>query len=209
MLIENMSIFLNNEMEIDYCNQDKKNCIKIIDELKIKEFINSGNIGTIFYNNYFIDINKFVLGKEHIYHILIEKYISEDSYLPNTQYIDNQSGLYNRILLENINVEIVKAIFSRVYSLIVIDIVNKREDYDIKIVSKSIKDYLRKEDIPIRYDENRFLIILPDAKKETVEKSVEEIKEAIEKSNLSEGFKINISIRILAEDNIDYLKKYN
>jgi diguanylate cyclase (GGDEF)-like protein len=217
ILRKNVFIIVDDKIQIHYCNQGMDNGIKIINKFNIINYINCDRTGDFFIDNYLIDIEKFQINSENLYHIVIERCICEDIYLPYSTYIDYHTGLYNRNLWESINNGLVKIPVSNSYSIIIIDVDNLKDvndkmghkfgDYTIKIVAKSIKEALRKEDMAIRYGGDEFLIILPDISKEMAKKIISRIRKRIIKNNLNKNIAIKISAGLSHGDNVELLNQ--
>lgn len=217
VIIKNVFIIISENKKIYYCNQNIDNGMKIINELNIMNYIGSGSIGSIFINNYLIEIERFQVNGENLYHVVIERCICEEMDLPYSTYMDYHTGLYNRNLWESMNSGLIKMSITDSYSIIIIDVDNLKKlndkmghtigDYAIKIVSNSIKDVIKKEDIAIRYGGDEFLIILPDVNRDMARKVVDRIRRRITKNNLDKNISIKISAGVSVGDKLEHLNK--
>lgn len=73
-------------------------------------------------------------------------------------------------------------------------------DKAIRIVGKSIRESIRKQDIAIRYGGDEFFILLANTKKAIVEKVINRIKENIRKRGKEENIHIEISAGTACSD---------
>ncbi|HEY5560432.1 MAG TPA: diguanylate cyclase [Clostridiaceae bacterium] len=215
LLIENLSIIINSERQLYFCNRNNEEALRLIDELEIMDKIKQRELGTIFYNNYFVDIQEFNAKNETIYHIVVNKYIDKKDYSDNSIYIDITTGFYNKNFWESINMGIIKVIFPEYYGVIALNFSSikklkqrvTRKIYDnlLYAIAQSVKNEIGKEDIAIRYKENKIGIFLSKGNKTVIETKIKEIGKRIDKKNCNKDYKLEINYgSALGKENDDF-----
>ena len=206
-------ILINQQGRIYYSNIDVAAAreyledFHIIDHLPVDDTI-SYNVGY-----YSITVDKVDLDEAKYYLILIQP----QGNLYKYAYGDSLTGLYNRNYWEHLISGVLRHPLPRKFTLVVIDIDNLKSindnrghlegDKAIRIVGKSIRESIRKQDIAIRYGGDEFFILLANTKKAIVEKVINRIKENIRKRGKKENIHIEISAGMACSNSIYKLEK--
>ncbi|MDH7565962.1 MAG: diguanylate cyclase [Clostridiales bacterium] len=199
-------ILINQQGRIYYSNigmadaQEYLEIIHIFDHLLTNDAV-SYNVG-----HYTVTADKVDLDEAHYYLIIIQP----QGNLYRYAYRDLLTGLYNRNYWEQLKSGALDTYPSRSFSLIIIDIDNLKYindnkghlagDKAIRIVGKSIRESIRKQDVAIRYGGDEFFILLANTKKAIVEKVINRIRENIRKRGKKENIHIEISAGAACSD---------
>ena len=199
-------ILINKQGGIYYSNIDKDVAEKCLEDIHI--FDHLPVVGTVSYNvgYYTVTADMVDLNETHYYLILIQP--QGDIY--RYAYRDSLTGLYNRNYWEQLKSGALDTYPSHGFALIIIDVDNLKYindnkghlagDKAIRIVGKSIRESIRKQDIAIRYGGDEFFILLANTKKAIVEKVINRIKENIRKRGKKENIRIEISAGTACSD---------
>ncbi len=199
-------ILINKQGRIYYSNIDKDVAEKCLEDIHI--FNHLPVDGTVSYKvgNYSITADKVGLDEAEYYLILIQPHGNIYRYA----YRDSFTGLYNRNYWEQLISGVLHRPIPKRFTLIVIDVDNLKNlndnkghlagDKAIRIVGKSIRESIRKQDIAIRYGGDEFFILLANTKKAIVEKVINRIKENIRKRGKKENIRIEISAGTACSD---------
>ncbi|SHJ25052.1 GGDEF domain-containing protein [Lutispora thermophila] len=199
-------ILTNYQGEIYYSNIGKDAAGKYLEDIHIFDHLPVD--GTVSYKvgNYSITADKVVLDEGRYYLILIQPHGNIYRYA----YRDSFTGLYNRNYWEQLISGMMHRPIPKRFTLIVIDVDNLKNlndnkghlagDKAIRIVGKSIRESIRKQDIAIRYGGDEFFILLANTKKAIVEKVINRIKENIRKRGKKENIRIEISAGTACSD---------
>lgn len=199
-------ILINKQGGIYYSNIDKDAAGKYLEDIHIFDHLPVD--GTVSYKvgNYSITADKVVLDEGRYYLILIQP----QGNLYKYAYRDSLTGLYNRNYWEQLISGVLHRPIPKRFTLIVIDVDNLKNlndnkghlagDKAIRIVGKSIRESIRKQDIAIRYGGDEFFILLANTKKAIVEKVINRIKENIRKRGKKENIRIEISAGTACSD---------
>ena len=199
-------ILTNYQGEIYYSNIGKDAAGKYLEDIHIFDHLPVD--GTVSYKvgNYSITADKVVLDEGRYYLILIQP----QGNLYKYAYRDSFTGLYNRNYWEQLISGMMHRPIPKRFTLIVIDVDNLKNlndnkghlagDKAIRIVGKSIRESIRKQDIAIRYGGDEFFILLANTKKAIVEKVINRIKENIRKRGKKENIRIEISAGTACSD---------
>lgn len=199
-------ILINKQGRIYYSNIDKDAAGKYLEDIHIFDHLPVD--GTVSYKvgNYSITADKVVLDEGRYYLILIQP----QGNLYKYAYRDSLTGLYNRNYWEQLISGVLHRPIPKRFTLIVIDVDNLKNlndnkghlagDKAIRIVGKSIRESIRKQDIAIRYGGDEFFILLANTKKAIVEKVINRIKENIRKRGKKENIRIEISAGTACSD---------
>lgn len=206
-------ILINKQGRIYYSNIDKDAAGKYLEDIHIFDHLPVD--GTVSYKvgNYSITADKVVLDEGRYYLILIQP----QGNLYKYAYRDSFTGLYNRNYWEQLISGVLHRPIPKRFTLIVIDVDNLKNlndnkghlagDKAIRIVGKSIRESIRKQDIAIRYGGDEFFILLANTKKAIVEKVINRIKENIRKRGKKENIRIEISAGTACSNSIYKLEK--
>lgn len=199
-------ILINKQGRIYYSNIGKDAAGKYLEDIHIFDHLPVD--GTVSYKvgNYSITADKVVLDEGRYYLILIQPHGNIYRYA----YRDSFTGLYNRNYWEQLISGMMHRPIPKRFTLIVIDVDNLKNlndnkghlagDKAIRIVGKSIRESIRKQDIAIRYGGDEFFILLANTKKAIVEKVINRIKENIRKRGKKENIRIEISAGTACSD---------
>ena len=199
-------ILINKQGRIYYSNIGKDAAGKYLEDIHIFDHLPVD--GTVSYKvgNYSITADKVVLDEGRYYLILIQP----QGNLYKYAYRDSFTGLYNRNYWEQLISGMMHRPIPKRFTLIVIDVDNLKNlndnkghlagDKAIRIVGKSIRESIRKQDIAIRYGGDEFFILLANTKKAIVEKVINRIKENIRKRGKEENIHIEISAGTACSD---------
>ena len=199
-------ILINKQGRIYYSNIDKDVAEKCLEDIHIFDHLPVD--GTVSYKvgNYSITADKVVLDEGRYYLILIQP----QGNLYKYAYRDSFTGLYNRNYWEQLISGMMHRPIPKRFTLIVIDVDNLKNlndnkghlagDKAIRIVGKSIRESIRKQDIAIRYGGDEFFILLANTKKAIVEKVINRVKENIRKRGKEENIHIEISVGTACSD---------
>ena len=199
-------ILINKQGRIYYSNIDKDAAGKYLEDIHIFDHLPVD--GTVSYKvgNYSITADKVVLDEGRYYLILIQP----QGNLYKYAYRDSLTGLYNRNYWEQLKSGVLHRPIPKRFTLIVIDVDNLKKlndnkghlagDKAIRIVGKSIRESIRKQDIAVRYGGDEFFILLANTKKAIVEKVINRIKENIRKRGKEENIHIEISAGTACSD---------
>ena len=199
-------ILINKQGGIYYSNIDKDVAEKCLEDIHI--FDHLPVVGTVSYNvgYYTVTADTVDLDEAHYYLILIQP----QGNLYKYAYRDSFTGLYNRNYWEQLISGMLHRPIPKRFTLIVIDVDNLKNindnkghlagDKAIRIVGKSIRESIRKQDIAIRYGGDEFFILLANTKKAIVEKVINRIKENIRKRGKEENIHIEISTGTACSD---------
>ena len=206
-------ILTNYQGEIYYSNIGKDAAGKYLEDIHIFDHLPVD--GTVSYKvgNYSITADKVVLDEGRYYLILIQPHGNIYRYA----YRDSFTGLYNRNYWEQLISGVLHRPIPKRFTLIVIDVDNLKNlndnkghlagDKAIRIVGKSIRESIRKQDIAVRYGGDEFFILLANTKKAIVEKVINRIKENIRKRGKKENIHIEISAGMACSNSIYKLEK--
>ena len=199
-------ILINKQGRIYYSNIDKDAAGKYLEDIHIFDHLPVD--GTVSYKvgNYSITADKVVLDEGRYYLILIQP----QGNLYKYAYRDSFTGLYNRNYWEQLISGVLHRPLPKRFTLIVIDVDNLKNlndnkghlagDKAIRIVGKSIRESIRKQDIAVRYGGDEFFILLANTKKAIVEKVINRVKENIRKRGKEENIHIEISVGTACSD---------
>lgn len=199
-------ILINKQGRIYYSNIGKDVAEKCLEDIHIFDHLPAD--GTVSYNvgYYTVTADTVDLNETHYYLILIQP--QGDIY--RYAYRDSLTGLYNRNYWEQLKSGALDTYPSHGFALIIIDVDNLKYindnkghlagDKAIRIVGKSIRESIRKQDIAIRYGGDEFFILLANTKKAIVEKVINRIKENIRKRGKEENIRIEISAGTACSD---------
>ena len=206
-------ILINKQGRIYYSNIGKDAAGKYLEDIHIFDHLPVD--GTVSYKvgNYSITADKVVLDEGRYYLILIQPHGNIYRYA----YRDSFTGLYNRNYWEQLISGMMHRPIPKRFTLIVIDVDNLKNlndnkghlagDKAIRIVGKSIRESIRKQDIAVRYGGDEFFILLANTKKAIVEKVINRIKENIRKRGKKENIHIEISAGMACSNSIYKLEK--
>ena len=199
-------ILINKQGRIYYSNIDKDAAGKYLEDIHIFDHLPVDGIVSYKVGNYSITADKVVLDEGRYYLILIQP----QGNLYEYAYRDSFTGLYNRNYWEQLISGVLHRPIPKRFTLIVIDVDNLKNlndnkghlagDKAIRIVGKSIRESIRKQDIAIRYGGDEFFILLANTKKAIVEKVINRIKENIRKRGKEENIHIEISAGTACSD---------
>ena len=199
-------ILINKQGRIYYSNIDKDAAGKYLEDIHIFDHLPVDGIVSYKVGNYSITADKVVLDEGRYYLILIQPQGNLHEYA----YRDSFTGLYNRNYWEQLISGVLHRPIPKRFTLIVIDVDNLKNlndnkghlagDKAIRIVGKSIRESIRKQDIAIRYGGDEFFILLANTKKAIVEKVINRIKENIRKRGKEENIHIEISVGTACSD---------
>lgn len=199
-------ILINKQGRIYYSNIDKDVAEKCLEDIHIFDHLPAD--GTVSYNvgYYTVTADTVDLDEAHYYLILIQP----QGNLYKYAYRDSFTGLYNINYWEQLISGVLHRPIPKRFTLIVIDVDNLKKlndnkghlagDKAIRIVGKSIRESIRKQDIAIRYGGDEFFILLANTKKAIVEKVINRIKENIRKRGKEENIQIEISAGTACSD---------
>ena len=199
-------ILINKQGRIYYSNIGKDVAEKCLEDIHIFDHLPAD--GTVSYNvgYYTVTADTVDLDEAHYYLILIQP----QGNLYKYAYRDSFTGLYNRNYWEQLISGMMHRPIPKRFTLIVIDVDNLKSlndnrghlagDKAIRIVGKSIRESIRKQDIAIRYGGDEFFILLANTKKAIVEKVINRIKENIRKRGKEENIHIEISVGTACSD---------
>lgn len=199
-------ILINKQGRICYSNIDKDVAKKCLEDIHIFDHLPAD--GTVSYNvgYYTVTADTVDMDEAHYYLILIQP---QDN-LYKYAYRDSFTGLYNRNYWEQLISGMIQRPIPKRFTLIVIDVDNLKNlndnkghlagDKAIRIVGKSIRESIRKQDVAIRYGGDEFFILLANTKKAIVEKVINRIKENIRKRGKEENIHIEISAGTACSD---------
>lgn len=162
-------------------NVDREVCNNLITEYSLMNLKES----SIYNKNCQIEKIAFEYKNSILHHFVIKKKY-QGSYRKFEKYIDIFTGLYNRNFWERILQRKIELAATKQYAIVVMDLDNLKElndayghsagDEAIKAVSDAIHYVLEKDQYPIRYGGDEFVIIFPAL-------SLKEIDEIINKIN--------------------------
>ena len=199
-------ILINKQGRIYYSNIGKDVAEKCLEDIHIFDHLPAD--GTVSYNvgYYTVTADTVVLDEGRYYLILIQP----QGNLYKYAYRDSFTGLYNRNYWEQLISGMMHRPIPKRFTLIVIDVDNLKSlndnrghlagDKAIRIVGKSIRESIRKQDVAIRYGGDEFFILLANTKKAIVEKVINRIKENIRKRGKEENIHIEISAGTACSD---------
>lgn len=199
-------ILINKQGRIYYSNIGKDVAEKCLEDIHIFDHLPAD--GTVSYNvgYYTVTADTVDLDEAHYYLILIQP----QGNLYKYAYRDSFTGLYNRNYWEQLISGVLHRPIPKRFTLIVIDVDNLKSlndnrghlagDKAIRIVGKSIRESIRKQDIAIWYGGDEFFILLANTKKAIVEKVINRIKENIRKRGKEENIHIEISAGTACSD---------
>lgn len=206
-------ILINKQGRIYYSNIGKDVAEKCLEDIHIFDHLPAD--GTVSYNvgYYTVTADTVDLDEAHYYLILIQP----QGNLYKYAYRDLFTGLYNRNYWEQLISGMIQRPIPKRFTLIIIDVDNLKKlndnkghlagDKAIRIVGKSIRESIRKQDIAIRYGGDEFFILLANTKKAIVEKVINRIKENIRKRGKEENIHIEISAGMACSNSIYKLEK--
>lgn len=199
-------ILINKQGRIYYSNIDKDAAGKYLEDIHIFDHLPVDGIVSYKVGNYSITADKVVLDEGRYYLILIQP----QGNLYKYAYRDSFTGLYNRNYWEQLISGVLHRPIPKRFTLIVIDGDNLKNlndnkghlagDKAIRIVGKSIRESIRKQDIAVRYGGDEFFILLANTKKAIVEKVINRVKENIRKRGKEENIHIEISVGTACSD---------
>lgn len=199
-------ILINKQGRIYYSNIDKDAAGKYLEDIHIFDHLPVDGIVSYKVGNYSITADKVVLDEGRYYLILIQP----QGNLYKYAYRDSFTGLYNRNYWEQLISGVLHRPIPKRFTLIVIDVDNLKNlndnkghlagDKAIRIVGKSIRESIRKQDIAVRYGGDEFFILLANTKKAIVEKVINRVKENIRKRGKEENIHIEISVGTACSD---------
>lgn len=199
-------ILINKQGGIYYSNIDKDVAEKCLEDIHIFDHLPVDGIVSYKVGNYSITADKVVLDEGRYYLILIQP----QGNLYKYAYRDSFTGLYNRNYWEQLISGVLHRPIPKRFTLIVIDVDNLKNlndnkghlagDKAIRIVGKSIRESIRKQDIAVRYGGDEFFILLANTKKAIVEKVINRVKENIRKRGKEENIHIEISVGTACSD---------
>jgi len=199
-------ILINKQGRIYYSNIGKDVAEKCLEDIHIFDHLPAD--GTVSYNvgYYTVTADTVDLDEAHYYLILIQP----QGNLYKYAYRDSFTGLYNRNYWEQLISGMMHRPIPKRFTLIVIDVDNLKSlndnrghlagDKAIRIVGKSIRESIRKQDIAVRYGGDEFFILLANTKKAIVEKVINRVKENIRKRGKEENIHIEISVGTACSD---------
>jgi diguanylate cyclase (GGDEF)-like protein len=199
-------ILINKQGRIYYSNIGKDVAEKCLEDIHIFDHLPAD--GTVSYNvgYYTVTADTVDLDEAHYYLILIQP----QGNLYKYAYRDSFTGLYNRNYWEQLISGKMHRPIPKRFTLIVIDVDNLKSlndnrghlagDKAIRIVGKSIRESIRKQDIAVRYGGDEFFILLANTKKAIVEKVINRVKENIRKRGKEENIHIEISVGTACSD---------
>ena len=199
-------ILINKQGRIYYSNIGKDAAEKCLEDIHIFDHLPAD--GTVSYNvgYYTVTADTVDLDEAHYYLILIQP----QGNLYKYAYRDSFTGLYNRNYWEQLISGMMHRPIPKRFTLIVIDVDNLKSlndnrghlagDKAIRIVGKSIRESIRKQDIAVRYGGDEFFILLANTKKAIVEKVINRVKENIRKRGKEENIHIEISVGTACSD---------
>lgn len=213
-------LLIDIEENIHYCNiENIPFCYEILYTFDIFNDIKQKRNGSKMCGVFFVEYEEVKLDTDILYLIIINKIQNLNNYEMNIDklaYKDIYTGLYNRNLLEHIISGEIKMPNMNNYTVMLIDIDDLKKINDenghiigdkiIKTVSEFILKIISKEDIPIRYGGDEFIIIFTDIVKEKIDTIRDKIKEELEfKNNDNTINKIRVSIGISSGNGIESL----
>lgn len=206
-------ILINKQGRVCYSNISKDSAGKWLEDFSIIDYLPVDDTFSFNVGNNSVTVDKVALDKTEYYLILIQP--QDDLY--KYAYRDPLTSLYNRNYWEHLISGVLRHPLPRKFTLVVIDIDNLKSindnrghlegDKAIRIVGKSIRESIRKQDIAIRYGGDEFFILLANTKKAIVEKVINRIKENIRKRGKKENIHIEISAGMACSNSIYKLEK--
>nr|WP_312579290.1 GGDEF domain-containing protein [Sedimentibacter sp.] len=184
----------------------------------IKKLFKTFNIKSFIKVNYFIQIKigEYILTTERFYiknKLFCSVIIESTSSHP--VYEDFFTGLYNRNYWERMKSGIMNIPDSMLCSIVLVDIDNLKGRNDlyghiegdraIRAVGNAIKNSVRRNDIPIHYGGDEYIIILPNTDISGAKKIIKRIRNEIRKTNMNEKLKIEISAGAACSDSFKNL----
>ncbi|WP_427337698.1 diguanylate cyclase [Caloranaerobacter sp. DY30410] len=209
LLCENGGILFCNSEKSEFYNSLVKNS-NILNLSKDKDQ------NKIKYKEYIITSKK-ILHKDNVFYLIsITADIFNIDYYKKLAYIDSLTNLHNRNFWEHFKNGILNFPKYKTYGLIIIDMDNLKSindnwghssgDKAIKIVSQSIKESIRKKDIPIRYGGDEFIIIVPNVGNDIIKKIINRIKRNISLKSKKVPFTISVTFGFANTNSINNLQ---
>lgn len=133
----------------------------------------AGSYGKMSYvKDFFLNV-EYIVNSEGREPLNVKKYLQLKQILP--VYMDSETQLYSKKLLSDIKNGKISLDFMKDYSIIIIGIKYKNsfekcksnDDLD-RYVEKNVVENIMQDKIPIRYSENKLLVILPAVKREAL-----------------------------------------
>lgn len=203
-MIKEIILLLFEDGEILFCNSEKSEFYKsLVENSGILKSNKNKNLNELKYKGHIIKCQKISHKNNIFYLISITTNPFNISYYKELAYIDSFTNLHNRNFWEHFKKGVLRFPQYKTYGIIMIDVDNlkiindnwghKSGDKAIKIVSQSIKESIRKKDIPIRYGGDEFLIIVPNVRNEIIKKIINRIKYNISLKSKKLPFPIGVS----------------
>ncbi|KPU27515.1 hypothetical protein TR13x_05470 [Caloranaerobacter sp. TR13] len=216
-MIEEIILLLYEDGEILFCSSEKSEFYKSLvvnsDILKLNK---KNNLNKLEYKGHMIKSQKVFHNDNIFYLISITTSPFNINYYRELAYIDSFTNLHNRNFWEHFKEGILNFPDYETYGVIIIDMDNlkyindnwghKSGDKAIKIVSQSIKESIRKKDIPIRYGGDEFIIIVPNVGNNVMKKIINRIEHNIALKSKKLPFKISVSFGFSNTNNINNLQ---
>lgn len=214
---EEIILLLCENGEILFCSSEKsefyKSLVKKSDILTLNKNKNSNEMK---YKEYIITSKK-ILHKSNVFYLIsITTDLFNLNYYKELAYIDSFTNLHNRNFWEHFKEGVFKFPVYETYGVIIIDMDNLKSindnwghssgDKAIKIVSQSIKESIRKKDIPIRYGGDEFIIIVPNVGNDIIKKIINRIKHNISLKSKKVPFPISVTFGFANTNNINNLQ---
>ncbi|SHH46585.1 diguanylate cyclase (GGDEF) domain-containing protein [Caloranaerobacter azorensis DSM 13643] len=200
-----------------FCSSEKSEFYKsLVEDSNILNLNKNKGQSRIKYKEYTITSQKILHNNNVFYLISITTNIFNIDYYKRLAYIDSLTNLHNRNFWEHLKDGILNFPKYRTYGLIIVDMDNLKSindnwghslgDEAIRIVSQSIKESIRKKDIPIRYGGDEFIIIIPNVENNVIKKIINRIKYNLSLKSKNVPFTISVTFGFANTNGIDSLQ---
>ncbi|WP_052045161.1 GGDEF domain-containing protein [Caloranaerobacter azorensis] len=200
-----------------FCSSEKSEFYKsLVEDSNILNLNKNKGQNRIRYKEYTITSQKILHNNNVFYLISITTNIFNIDYYKRLAYIDSLTNLHNRNFWEHLKDGILNFPKYRTYGLIIIDMDNLKSindnwghslgDEAIRIVSQSIKESIRKKDIPIRYGGDEFIIIIPNVGNDVIKRIINRIKYNLSLKSKNVPFTISVTFGFANTNSIDNLQ---
>ncbi len=209
-------LMMDDNYQVIYSNihfESEINCL--LQNLNIVNRIIKKDFGINICKDIKVWIKEINIKSQTLYIVEFKKFYNEEFY--QLALTDVMTDLYNRNMWEHMLNDKFQKI-SNYEALLIIDIDNLKiindtyghavGDLQIKIVSRSIKESIRKKDIAFRYGGDEFIILLSNIKESGVSKLIKQIRNRINKNSIDIDLGISVGFSII-EDDLDLQKAFS
>ncbi|MBB6215192.1 diguanylate cyclase (GGDEF)-like protein [Anaerosolibacter carboniphilus] len=206
-------ILLDKDGKVVYGSQGNKDEINaFLEESHVYDRIKTGDFGIKKWGDSQVTMERIFVNNQSLYVIELIADVQAGRF-SSMAYKDMMSGLYNRNMWEYMMHNKFTEVQGCFDTLMIIDIDNLKEvndseghavgDIQIRIVSESIKESIREEDIAFRYGGDEFVILLNGLKNKDIQKLMDRIREKINEKSKDHG--IHVSMGVSSFDNFSGL----